>query len=138
MGPQTVPLESDPSAALAYRLEGSPVWDFEIAGFRRGDFSIPGNQDGGDSGLFMLHPYLPGLIPVVFVHGTASSPARWAEMVNELLGDRAIGSRYQIWLFVYNSGNLIVLSAMRLRESLQAVRKDVDPQGTDPALTNWS
>ena len=27
------------------------------------------------------------MIPVVFVHGTASSPARWAEMANELLGD---------------------------------------------------
>lgn len=134
VGGRTVPLESDPSAALAYRLQGSPVWDFEIAGFREGDFSFLGNSEGGDSGLFMLHPYLPGLIPVVFVHGTASSPARWAEMVNELLGDRAIASHYQIWFFIYNSGNPIVLSAMRLRESLQAVRKDVDPQGTDPAL----
>jgi len=132
---QTVPLESLPSAALAYRLEGSPVWDFEIAGFREGDFSFLGNHDGADSGLYMLRPYLPGRIPVVFVHGTASSPARWAEMVNELLGDRAIASRYQIWLFIYNSGNPIVLSAMRLRESLQAVRNDVDPEGKDPALS---
>jgi hypothetical protein len=31
----TVPIESDPSAALAYRLESAPVWDFEIAGFLR-------------------------------------------------------------------------------------------------------
>ena len=38
VGSYSVPLESDPSAALAYRLEGAPVWDFEIAGFRRGDF----------------------------------------------------------------------------------------------------
>ena len=28
------------TAALAYQLEGAPVWDFEIAGFRRGDFSL--------------------------------------------------------------------------------------------------
>jgi pimeloyl-ACP methyl ester carboxylesterase len=82
----------------------------------------------------MLHPYHPNMIPVVFVHGTASSPARWAEMTNELLGDPAIASRYQLWFFVYNSGNPIALSAMRLRESLQAVRKDVDPDGKDPAL----
>jgi hypothetical protein len=40
------------------------------------------------------------MIPVALVHGTASSPARWAEMANELLGDPAIGSRYQIWLFI--------------------------------------
>jgi hypothetical protein len=49
-------------------------------------------------------------------------------------GDPAIAAHYQIWLFVYNSGNPIVLSAMRLRQSLQAVRKGVDPEGKDPAL----
>ena len=55
-------------------------------------------------------------------------------MANELLGDRVIASRYQLWFFIYNSGNPIALSAMRLRESLVAVRKDVDPEGEDPAL----
>jgi pimeloyl-ACP methyl ester carboxylesterase len=132
VGSYVVPLESDPSAALAYRLEGAPIWDFEIAGFRQGDFSFLGTRN--PNGLFMLHPYLPGLIPVVFVHGTASSPARWAEMANELLGDPAIASRYQLWFFIYNSGNPIALSAMRLRESLVAVRKGVDSQGNDAAL----
>jgi pimeloyl-ACP methyl ester carboxylesterase len=135
VGAYSVPLESDPSAALAYRLEGSPVWDFELAGFRRGDLSFLGVGPSVDlNGLFMLHPYHANMIPVVLVHGTASSPARWAEMANELLGDRAIASRYQIWFFIYNSGNPIALSAMRLRESLVAVRKDVDPDGKDPAL----
>jgi len=45
VGSYSVPLESDPSAALAYRLEGAPIWDFEIAGFRQGDFSFL--YDGG-------------------------------------------------------------------------------------------
>jgi len=135
VGSYSVPLESDPSAALAYRLEGSPIWDFELAGFRRGDFSFLGMGRSGDSGgLYMLHPYHPNMIPVVFVHGTTSSPARWAEMENELLGDPAIASHYQLWFFVYNSGNPIALSAMRLRESLVTVRKDVDPESKDPAL----
>jgi pimeloyl-ACP methyl ester carboxylesterase len=130
-----VPLESDPSAALAFRLEGSPIWDFEIAGFRRGDFSFSAAAKGADdSGLFMLHPYHPNMIPVVLVHGTASSPARWAEMANELLGDPEIASRYQIWAIIYNSGNPISLSAMRLREALTEVRNDVDPEGKDQAL----
>jgi pimeloyl-ACP methyl ester carboxylesterase len=135
VGSYSVPLESDPSAALAYRLEGSPIWDFELAGFRRGDFSFLGKGRSGDSsGLYMLHPYHSNMIPVVLVHGTASSPARWAEMENELLGDPAIASHYQLWFFIYNSGNPIALSAMRLRESLVAVRKDVDPESKDPAL----
>jgi hypothetical protein len=41
IGAYSVPLESDSSAALAYRLEGAPVWDSEILGFRQGDFSGP-------------------------------------------------------------------------------------------------
>jgi hypothetical protein len=134
VGSYSVPLESDPSAALAYRLEGSPIWDSEIAGFRRGDFEFGSKSADLSKNLFMLRPYQPNKIPVVLVHGTASSPARWAEMGNELLGDPAIASRYQIWLFIYNSGNPIALSAMRLRESLAACRKDVDPEDKEPAL----
>jgi pimeloyl-ACP methyl ester carboxylesterase len=137
VGKYTVPLAADPSAALAYRLEGAPIWDFELAGFRRGDFPLVANGNAGDlNGLFMLHPYHPNMIPVVFVHGTASSPARWAEMANELLGDPAIASRYQLWFFIYNSGNPIALSAMRLRESLQSAKKDIDPDNKDPALND--
>ena len=129
-----VPLESAPSAALAYRLNNSPLWDFEIAGFRRGDFRLFGERSEG--GLYFLTPYRPGRIPVVFVHGTASSPARWAEMGNELLSDPSIASRYQFWFFIYNSGNPIALSAMHLREGLQAAVNDLDPKGNDPAMRN--
>jgi pimeloyl-ACP methyl ester carboxylesterase len=134
IGARAVPLESDSSAALAYRLEAAPVWDFELAGFRSGDFSLFGNGNGNDNGLFMLHPYLSGLIPVVFVHGTASSPARWAEMANELLGDPNIASRYQLWFFIYNSGSPIALSAMKLRDSLTSAVTDLDPGNKDRAL----
>jgi hypothetical protein len=73
IGAYSVPLESDPSAALAYRLQNSPLWDFEIAGFRGQDFSFLGAGQSDTGGLYMLHPYRPGLIPVVFVHGTASA-----------------------------------------------------------------
>jgi hypothetical protein len=37
-------------------------------------------------------PFRPGRIPVVFVHGTASSVGRWADMLNDLLNDpRVLG-----------------------------------------------
>jgi triacylglycerol esterase/lipase EstA (alpha/beta hydrolase family) len=127
-----VPLERETTAALAYRLDDSPLWDFEIAGFRRGDFR-PGD-DEESYGLFMVQPYRPNRIPVVFVHGTASSPARWAEMSNELMSGRIVGPNHQFWYFMYNSGNPVSVSSMRLREALQAVVADVDPEGKDPAL----
>ena len=129
IGSTTVPLESEITAALAYQLEGAPVWDFEFAGFRKGDFGLKSKDN-----LFMLHPYHPGRIPVVFVHGTASSPARWAEMANELMNDPVLSQRYQLWFYIYNTGNPVAYSAMGLREALQHAAQDLDPQGEDPAM----
>jgi pimeloyl-ACP methyl ester carboxylesterase len=124
-----VPLELEPTAALAYMLEGAPAWDFEFAGFR---FVEPG-QILGD-GLIMLQPYREGHIPVILVHGTASSPARWADMYNELMHDPAIEGRYQFWLFKYNTGQPILYSAMLLRRALKNIVKEFDPDGKDSAL----
>src|SRR5262249_40303376 len=67
-----VPIEYETTSALALTLEGAPIWDFEIAGFRSGDFTVGKLQRG----LFVLHPHRAGHMPVVLVHGTASSPAR--------------------------------------------------------------
>jgi hypothetical protein len=99
---RAIPLERETTAALAYRLNDSPLWDFEIAGFRRGDFRSKDTEE--NYGLFMVQPYRPNRIPVVFVHGTASSPARWAEMANELMSGEFIGPHHQFWFFMYNSG----------------------------------
>ena len=82
----------------------------------------------------MLHPYSPGKIPVVLVHGTLSSPVRWAELVNELEGDPRIRQRFQIWIFLYDTGNPIAYSAGRLRAALTATLQELDPEGKDPAL----
>ena len=134
IGDSEIPVESDATAAIGYRLEGAPMWDFEIAGFRRGDFTLAGETDPKVQ-LFMVHPYVPGRIPVVFVHGTASSPARWAEMLNEYQSDEFLRGRFQFWFFFYNTGNPIADSASRLRENLANAIHDIDPEGADPALS---
>jgi pimeloyl-ACP methyl ester carboxylesterase len=126
---QEVALEAETSASLAYALAESPVWQREIGGFLQRIAAIPkGTQ------LAALQPYRPGRIPVVMVHGTASSPGRWAQMMNELANDRRVGPRVQFWLFMYDTGNPIGYSAMLLRESLKDLVKGLDPDGKDPAL----
>ena len=125
-----VPIEFETTSALALQLEGSPVWDFEIAGFRSGDFTI-GKQR---LGIYMLHPHRSGRIPVVLVHGTASSPARWAELINELENDPRFWEHYELWLFIYNTGNPIAYSGMLLRDALTKAVADLDPEGKDPGL----
>jgi len=127
-----VPIEYETTSALALSLEGAPVWDSEIAGFRSGDFAISGANLR--EGLFMLQPHKPGRIPVVLVHGTASSPARWAELINELENDPQFWENYEIWLFMYNTGNPVAYSAMLLRDALIKVVKELDPDDKDTGL----
>jgi pimeloyl-ACP methyl ester carboxylesterase len=91
-------------------------------------------RDRKDDGLFTFQPFRPGKIPIVLVHGTASSAARWAELVNELQGDPLIREHFQIWLFTYDTGNPIGISAGRLRAAMIEARKEFDPAGKDPAL----
>jgi hypothetical protein len=106
-----VPLEFEPSAALASTLERAPVWDSEIRAFLHGSFRA------GATGLYTLTPYRPGRVPVVLIHGTASSPARWADLVNELEADPRIAPRIQLWFFAYHTGLPILYSGGLLRES---------------------
>ncbi len=135
---QKQPLESDPTATLAYQLNDSPLYAIEIAGFLNESVFTSGllPKDRAQDGIFTMQPYRPGKIPVVLVHGTASSPARWAELINELNGDPKIRERFQIWLFVYDSGRGIGYSAGRLRKALTNTAHELDPEGKDPALQN--
>ncbi|MGH7292265.1 MAG: esterase/lipase family protein, partial [Myxococcota bacterium] len=128
------PLEFETSSALADMLGDSPWWDFELSGFFSGVFRTDAEHRGAGDGLLLIHPYRPGLIPIVLVHGTASSPARWADLMNELEIDRGIWGRYQIWLYIYNTGNPIGYSAGAMRQALEKAVRELDPGGTDPAL----
>lgn len=126
---EEVPLENEPSAALALTFTGIPIMELELLEFL-------GRLAGAEKPppLVSSTPYYPGLIPVVFVHGTASSPLRWGEMYNRLIGDSQIRRRFQFWFFNYKSGDPIVLSSLKLREALTAAVAQVDPEGKDLAL----
>lgn len=128
VGDAKVPLESDLSVMLAYALNQSPIWKFSLTGLFEGQQAVKENK------LAMIRPYERGRIPVVFVHGTASNPAYWADMFNALLGDPELRLKTQCWFFQYASGNPILLSASTLRDQLQETIARVDPDGTDEAL----
>lgn len=123
-----IPLESDLTTPLAYKLEGSEFFDLGLSSFLgREPNKIP-------DGLYLQEPYRHGKIPVVFVHGTASNPVWWVEMFNTLRFDPLIRHNYQFWYFVYTSNKAVALSAAELREALSAKVAALDPQGKDAAL----
>lgn len=125
---RTIALESEPTAALALALTETPPWRRELRGLFQGDLAL------GNVGLTALAPYHPGRIPIVFVHGTASSSGRWADLVNALQTDPVLRQRFQLWFFTYNTGNPIVYSGYLLREAIRELVDSLDPEGRDPAL----
>ncbi len=126
---RTVPLEVEPTASLAYGLSNPDIWATELRGFVLGDLlqTAPTN-------LVELQPHRHGRFPVVFVHGTASSAGRWADMLNDLLSFPAIRDRFEFWFFSYETGNPIPYSALQLRQALEQAVASLDPEGQDAAL----
>jgi pimeloyl-ACP methyl ester carboxylesterase len=135
---QRVPLEVEPSAAFAYTLSESAIWNWELRGFLIGDmlkgFVAATKWGEARAQLLFMQPYRRGRIPVVFVHGTASGPGRWADMLNSLENDPWLRTRFQCWFFYYDTGNPITYSADILRLSLQVIVDQLDPDGVDLAL----
>jgi pimeloyl-ACP methyl ester carboxylesterase len=123
---QKVPLETDSTTPIAYQLNDAPIWSLGLQ-----SFLSPGKQK---SELYMIQPYQRGLIPVIFVHGTASSPVWWGEMWNTLSADPILRKHFQFAFFFYNSSQPVLASASDLRSILSDTMAKLDPQGQDPAL----
>ncbi len=123
-----VPLARDLTAPLAHLLSRGEGINLELRRF------FGAADDAQDYGLYILEPYQPGRVPVVFVHGTASSPARWADMYNHLVGDDELRHGCQFWIFTYPSGQPILQSAADLRSELLKARATFDPSGRDAAF----
>ena len=126
---KSVPLESDLSAQLAYNLNQPDLWTLDITGFFTGKGAIP-------TGLYFLKPYNPAQIPVVFVHGTASSPVWWVEMVNTLIADPILRKHYLFGFYFYDSGKSLGLSAGQFRKALAKRVEELDPEIRNTALRN--
>jgi pimeloyl-ACP methyl ester carboxylesterase len=124
---KTVPLQTDTTVPIAQGLNDSPIWSLGLAQFFSADLQ-------NKTGIRRMEPYTPGQIPVVFVHGTASSPVWWAEMWNTLNADPVLRKHYQFWMFNYASGNPITYTAGILRNDLLATVRQLDPDGKDEAL----
>ena len=136
VGRLQVPLESDLTTPLAYFLAKVPMESLATAGLFRPEQLLAqhGDKQTMIKGLYMVQPYEPGKIPVVFIHGLWSSPMTWMEMFNDLRSSPDIRQHYQFWFYLYPTGQPFWLSAAQLRRELYVLRQVVDPQRREPAL----
>ncbi|MCU0751454.1 MAG: alpha/beta hydrolase [Akkermansiaceae bacterium] len=123
-------LDADFSAPLAYYPQKS-----EFVEGLMGALRVQNHM--GITGLYMLEPYDPDRIPLIFVHGLISTPRMWRNVINELEKDPVLRERYQCWVFAYPTGNPPLYSAMRLREELAKVQQRY-PDSKDMVLIGHS
>lgn len=122
-----IPLEGDTTAPVAFGLNNKQLWKLGRLQF----FSF---EEIIDSDIYSSQPFVADKIPVIFVHGTFSSPVWWAEMINTLSSDPTLRRKYQSWFYIYNSGNPISYSASNLRDSITTILNTLDPRGTNTLL----
>ena len=123
-------LEADFSAPLAYYPQ-----HYEMLEGLMGAIRVQQHMD--ITGLYMLQPYDPDRIPLVFVHGLISTPRMWRNVINEIETDPELRRRYQCWVFAYPTGNPPLYSALRLREALANVQQRY-PDSKDMVLVGHS
>ena len=123
-------LDADFSAPLAYYPQKSEFWNGLMGALRV-------SHHMGTTGLYMLQPYDPDRIPLIFVHGLISTPQMWRNVINEVEKDPVLRGRYQCWVFGYPTGNPPAYSALRFREELAKVRQ-LYPDAKDYVLVGHS
>ena len=125
-----LPLEFDLTTPLAYMWSKSE--QFRDADREKISNLIKPGDLSKKSGLTLLRPYEPGKIPVVMVHGLASSPLTWIPMINELMNDLRVRESYQFMLFAYPTGAHVPMAMSSLREALWQARSQFNTEGTAP------
>jgi hypothetical protein len=126
VGVRTLPLAADRTTQLALQASQARIAGQAVLGVINSEFGPE-----VEPGLYMLRPFAPGKIPVVFVHGLNSSPVAFVQAINAFQNDPVLSARYQLWMFVYPTGRPIVRSALRLREALGRAEA---AYGADPAF----
>ena len=80
------------------------------------------------AGIYLLSPYDPDKIPVLFVHGLWSSAQVWSNALNDLHAIPEIRERYQFWSCMYPTGLPILAAGGKIRTMLDDVIATVDPE----------
>lgn len=111
-GRQTLPVAADFTAPYAVQI----TRDHSRAEGRAALFgdSVP----GGRLGLTISAPWDPAKIPLVLIHGLASSAESWRELTNDILGSEELRNRYQIIHYSYATNETVLATAARFRREL--------------------
>lgn len=121
------PLRRDLTTPLVHLLSHSGYRDKS----RRGLF-FP-NRLGDEEGVMLTHPYRPGKIPFVVIHGMGCSPRIMADIACAVHADPVLRDRYQVMIVYYTTGDTILQDSAVIRRAFAAMRNYYDPAHADAA-----
>lgn len=83
--------------------------------------------------IYLMQPFDPDKRILFLLHGLASSPEAWVNLVNEVTGDPALRAHFQIWSVYYPTNAPLALNRYTISRALQQTLSRFDPQGRTAA-----
>lgn len=119
---QTIPLAANFTAPYG-------VW-LARSGFARQSIrSLLGRGGLSKPQVLLMQPYDPNRLTVIMLHGLASSPEAWINVVNELMGDEQLRRSYQVWEVYYPTNMPVAANLLQIRRAIEQTLKHFDPSG---------
>ena len=122
IGSKTIPLSADLTLPMAVCLANT---NLEQQG-NTGLFNVEAAESY--AGVYLMTPYDPNKIPVLFVHGLWSSAQVWRNAMNDLYAVPEIRERYQFWSCMYPTGLPILAAGGKIRTMLADAISTIDPE----------
>lgn len=88
-------------------------------------------------GIYMVQPYDPDKIPIVFVHGLMAIPQMWLPVMAAIENDPDLQGKFQFLAFDYPTGDPVAYMALELRRALNKLY-EVYPDTRDMVVINHS
>jgi len=88
-------------------------------------------------GIYLVQPYDPEKIPIVFVHGLMAIPQMWLPVMAAIENDPELRGKFQFFAFDYPTGDPIPYMALELRRALNQLY-EVYPDTRDMIVINHS
>lgn len=119
---QSIPLAANFTAPYG-------VW-LARSGFARQSIrSLLGRGGLAKPEVLLMQPYDPDRLTVIMLHGLASSPEAWINVVNEVMGDAQLRRTYQVWEVYYPTNAPVAANLLQIRRAIDDTLHHFDPSG---------
>ncbi len=82
-------------------------------------------------GFYLAEPYDRNRIPVIMIHGLASSPETFMDMSEAINANPQLRKKYQLWYYFYPTGTPWLVTSSQFRKSYRALIKKIAPNKND-------